>query len=109
KIKLEQAMGQRLVFRSVAYPDAVVGILLGDQGGHRAGEKSNQPFGFAYGGFTQSIFNVAVPHSLRRGDIEVLIAEQQLNVAVTNQLHEARLAFYSALYNRDLKKVRSTQ
>jgi outer membrane protein TolC len=109
KLKLEQAMGQRLVFRSVAYPDAAVGILLGDQGGHRAGEKSNQPFGFAYGGFTQPIFNVAVPHSLRRGDLEVLIAEQQLNVAVTNQLHGARLAFYTALYNRNLKQVRSDQ
>jgi outer membrane protein TolC len=109
KLKLEQAMGRRLVFRSVGYPDAVLGILLGDQGGHRAGEKSNQPFGFGYGGFTQSIFNVAVPHSFRRGDIEVLIAQQQLNVAVTNQLHSARLAFYTALYNRDLKKVRSTQ
>jgi outer membrane protein TolC len=109
KLKLEQAMGRRLVFRSVGYPDAMLGILLGDQGGHRAGQKSNQPFGFGYGGFTQSIFNVAVPHSFRRGDIEVLIAQQRLNVAVTNQLHSARLAFYTALYNRDLKKVRSTQ
>ena len=36
KLKLEQAMGRRLVFRSVGYPDAVLGILLGDQGGHRS-------------------------------------------------------------------------
>ncbi|KAF5408906.1 MAG: hypothetical protein Udaeo2_09270 [Candidatus Udaeobacter sp.] len=33
---------------------------------------------------------------MRRGDIEVLIAQQQLNVAVVDQLHAARLAFYAA-------------
>jgi outer membrane protein TolC len=109
KLRLEQATGKKLVLRSVAYPDAVIGGLLGDQGGHRAGEASNQPFGFGYGGFTQSLFNAAIPASFRRGDLEVLIAQQQLNVAVTNQLHGARLAFYTAVYNRDMKKIRSEQ
>ena len=49
---------------------------------------------------------MAVPPSLRRGDIEVLIAQQQLNVAVVEQLHAARLAFYAALYNRSLESIR---
>jgi outer membrane protein TolC len=109
RLKVEAATGRKLVLRSIAYPDAVGGMVLGDQGGDRAGEKSNQPFGFGYGGVTQALFNAAIPASLRRGNLEVLIAEQQLNVAVTNQLHEARLAFYTAVYNRDLKNIRSAQ
>ena len=52
---------------------------------------------------------MAVPPSLRRGDVEVLIAQQQLNVAVVEQLHAARLAFYAALYNRSLESIRDEQ
>src|SRR5207244_7400947 len=51
----------------------------------------------------------AIPPSLRRGDVEVLIAEQQFNLAVEQQLHAARLAFYSAIYNRELLSVREKQ
>ncbi len=61
------------------------------------------------GNLEQTLFNMAVPPSLRRGDIEVLIAEQQLNVAVVEQLHAARLAFYAALYNRSLESIRDEQ
>ena len=46
---------------------------------------------------------------MRRGDVEVLIAQQQLNVAVVEQLHAARLAFYAALYNRSLESIRREQ
>ncbi|MDB6146963.1 MAG: hypothetical protein JWO45_627 [Spartobacteria bacterium] len=109
RINLERASGQRLVLRSVGLPDAVIGIVGGDQGGHRSGEKSNQPFGFGYGGFTQPIFNAAIPPSFRRAHIEVLIAEQQLNVALTEQLHGARVAFYSAIFNKSLNGVRTEQ
>ncbi|HEY2102398.1 MAG TPA: TolC family protein [Chthoniobacterales bacterium] len=106
---LEQACGHRLVFRSVGLPDATIGITGGVQGGHRAEEKSIQPFGFAYGNFSQSIFNAIVPPSFRRGDVELLIAQQRLNVAVVEQLHAARLAFYTAIYNRSLERVRAEQ
>ena len=61
------------------------------------------------GNLEQTLFNMAVPPSLRRGDIEVLIAQQQLNVAVVEQLHAARLAFYAALYNRSLESIRDEQ
>ena len=109
KSNLEQAFGQKLVFHSRALPDAVIGLPAGVQGGHRSTGKSVQPFGFAYGNFTQPLFNVAVPASWRRGDLEGLIAEQRLNVAVVDQLHAARLAFYTAIYNRDLKALREEQ
>jgi outer membrane protein len=109
KSGLEQASGQRLVFRSVAWPDVELGVPAGVQGGHRAGESGIKGFAVGRGLLTQSLFNAALPASLRRGEVEVLIAQQQLNVAVVEQLHAARLAFYAALYNRSSESIRSEQ
>lgn len=109
RIELERAAGQRLIFRSVALPDAHIGVAGGAEGGHRAGQSAIQGFGFGYGDLTQPFFNMAIPPSLRRGDLEVLIAQQNLNVAVTQQLHSARVAFYTAVYNRDLGGLRAKQ
>jgi outer membrane protein TolC len=106
---LEQAAGQRLVFRSIVWPDLEAGVPAGVQYGHRAGENGVKGFGVVRGALDQILFSMAVPPSLRRGDIEVLIAEQQLNVAVVEQLHAARLAFYAALYNRSLESIRDEQ
>ncbi len=109
KAGLEQAAGQRLVFHSVVWPHAELGAPAGVQAGHRAGESGVKGFFVGRGWLTQTLFNMAVPPSLRRGDIEVLIAQQQLNVAVVEQLHAARLAFYAALYNRSLESIRDEQ
>jgi outer membrane protein TolC len=109
KSGLEQAAGHRLVFRSVAWPDVELGVPAGVQGGHRAGESGTKGFAVGRGVLTQTLFNAGLPASLRRGDVEVLIAQQQLNVAVVDQLHAARLAFYSALYNRSLESIRREQ
>ncbi len=109
KAGLEQAAGQRLVFRSIVWPDFDVLVPAGVQYGHRAGESGVKGFAVGRGNLEQTLFNMAVPHSLRRGDIEVLIAQQQLNVAVVEQLHAARLAFYAALYNRSLESIRDEQ
>jgi len=109
KSGLEQAAGQRLVFRSVIWPHAELGVPAGVQAGHRAGESGVKGFAVGRGWLTQTLFNMAVPPSLRRGDIEVLIAQQQLNVTVVEQLHAARLAFYAALYNRSLESIQDEQ
>ena len=109
KSGLQQAAGQRLVFRSVAWPDAELGVPAGVQGGHRGGESGTKGFGVGRGALTQTLFNAGLPASLRRGNVEVLIAQQQLNVAVVDQLQAARLAFYAALYNRSLESIRSEQ
>jgi outer membrane protein len=109
KSDLEKAAGQRLVFRSVAWPDAELSVPAGVQAGHRAGESGVKGFGVGRGVLTQTLFNWGLPASMRRGDIEVLIAQQQLNVAVVDQLHAARLAFYAALYNRSLESIRREQ
>jgi outer membrane protein TolC len=109
KSGLEQASGQRLVFRSVAWPDAELSLPAGVQLGHRAGENGVKGFAVGRGVLTQTLFNAGLPASMRRGDVEVLIAQQQLNVAVVEQLHAARLAFYAALYNRSLESIRRAQ
>gem|GEM_PF-378541 len=109
KAGLEQATGQRLVFRSTAWPDFEVGVPAGVQYGHRSGESGIKGFAVGRGMLDQTLFSMAVPPSLRRGDVEVLIAQQQLNVAVAEQLHAARLAFYTALYNRSLQSIREEQ
>ncbi len=109
KLNLEQAGGRRLVFRSVVWPSVRMNVPAGVQGGYRAGSTTTKGFGFVRGAFTQPLFGAAIPPSLRRGDIEVLIAEQQLNLAVEQQLHAARLAFYSALYHEQLRSLREKQ
>src|SRR5438093_2536264 len=109
KSGLEQAAGQRLVLRSIVWPNVELGVPAGVQGGHRAGESGIKGFALGRGSFTQTLFNAGVPPSLRRGNIEVLLAQQQLNVAVVEQLHAARLAFYTALYTRSLESVREEQ
>src|SRR6266446_3128020 len=109
KSGLEQATGRRLVFRSVVWPRFDVGVPAGVQAGHRAGESGVKGFAVGRGFLTQTLFNADISPSLRRGDIEVLIAQQQLNVAVVEQLHAARLAFYTALYSRLLESIRDEQ
>src|SRR6059058_2384032 len=109
KAGLEEAAGRRFVFRAVVWPNAELGVPAGVQSGHRAGESGVKGFGIGRGLLDQTLFNMAVSPSLRRGDIEVLIAQQQLNVAVVEQLHAARLAFYTALYNRSLESIRDEQ
>jgi outer membrane protein len=109
KSGLEQAVGQRLVFRSIVWPHAALSVPAGVQAGHRAGESGIKGFAVGRGSLEQALFNMAVPPSLRRGDVEVLVAQQQLNVAVVEQLHAARLAFYAALYNRSLESIRDEQ
>jgi outer membrane protein TolC len=109
KANLEAASGRRIVLRSIAWPNVKLNPPAGVQGGDRGGSTKTKLFGFVRGSLTQPLLNTAIPHSFQRGDIEVLIAEQQLNLAVQQQLHAARLSFYSALYNRELLSVREKQ
>jgi outer membrane protein TolC len=109
KTAVEQAAGQRLVFRSLALPVGSIRVPLGVQGGKRAGQPPNRPFAIARGFLLQPLFQAGIPSSLRRGDIEVLIAAQELNVAVVEQLHQVRTAFYSALYEHALEELGRSQ
>lgn len=109
KIAVEQAAGRRLVLRANGLPNARMQILVGVQGGKRADQPDTQPFGLARGFFTQPLFDAAVPASRRRGDVEVLLAQQRLNVAIVEQLHATRIAFYTALFNDSLRELGEAQ
>lgn len=109
KLALELAAGHRLVLRSIGLPDVRIQGLAGVQGGRRAGEPETQPFGLARGFFAQPLFDAAVPASRRRGDVEILLAQQRLNVAVVEQLHGTRIAFYTALLNDSLRELGEAQ
>ena len=109
KTRLEQAAGRRILLRATSLPDARISIFGGVQGGERAGEDDTQPFAFGQGFFVQPLFNAAIPASYRRGNIEMLVAQQQLNVAVIEQLHTARIAFYTAAYNDSLRLLGDAQ
>ena len=109
RLALEQAAGRRLVLRSTALPDFRIQVPVGVQGGKRADEPPLRPFAFARGFFTQALLDAAVAPSLRRGNIEVLIAQQRLNVAIVEQLHTTRVAFYTALYDESLRALGEAQ
>src|SRR5216117_4529306 len=61
KAGLEQATGQRLVFRSIVWPRAEVGVPAGVQAGHRAGESGVKGFGIGRAFLDQVLFDMAVP------------------------------------------------
>jgi outer membrane protein TolC len=109
RLALEQAAGRRLVLRSTAYPEFWIQVPAGVQGGKRAGDQGVQPFAFARGFFNQRLINAALPASFRRGNIEVLIAQQRLNVAIVEQLHTTRVAFYTAIYDESLRSLGEAQ
>jgi outer membrane protein TolC len=109
KMALEQAAGRRLVLRSIGLPNVRLQGLLGVQGGKRAGDSDTQPFGLARGFFAQPLFDAAVPASRRRGNVEVLLAQQRLNVAIVEQLHATRIAFYTALFDDSLRELGEAQ
>jgi len=109
KLRLEEAAGQRLVLRAIALPQARILTLAGVQGGERSGEDEVRPFVFARGDFAQPLFNMAIPASYRRGRIEVLLAQQRLNIAAVGQLHSARVAFHTAAYNDAMRALGESQ
>ncbi len=109
KAVVEQAAGRRVVLHSIAYPDLGISGIAGVQGGQRADNPGTHPFAFAQGNLTQPLFDAAIPASRRRGDLELLIAQQQLNLAITAQLQRTRLAFYTTLYQRSQQGLQQTQ
>ncbi len=109
KARLEAATGERLVLRARTLPDARTNVPIGVQGGHRSGQKAVQPFAFNNSAVAQPFFDMAFFAARRRGDIEVLLAQQRLNLAVMEQLHTARIAFYTAAFNTSLEIVGEEQ
>ncbi len=103
RVDVERAAGTRLIFRSRALPQ----LAAQTEDGWR-GDPLYPPaglFSIVTAQFSQPLFDAGIPPSLRRGRLEVTLAQQNLNRAVTDRLHEARLLFLQALYFRDLVAV----
>ena len=92
-----------------ADPSRQSGCPWACKGASAPDNRRTEPFALARGSFRQPLFQAAIPASLRRGDIEVLVAAQELNVAVVEQLHQVRTAFYTALYDRSLEELGRSQ
>jgi outer membrane protein TolC len=118
---VERAAGSRTIYRSRALPQLSTQIAVGLRGGdlykssnietnastsaittNTSRELIPTAFSTVAAEFSQPLIDVGIPSSLRRGRLEVVIAQQSLNREVTERLHEARTTFLRALYFRDL-------
>ncbi|MGO9245629.1 MAG: TolC family protein [Verrucomicrobiia bacterium] len=121
RVDVERAIGTKTIFRSRALPQLSTQVAIGLRGGnlYNSGQsKTNAitggvttnnataiyptPFSTLAAEFSQPLIDVGIPPALRRGRLEVVIAQQNLNREVTDRLHEARTTFLRALYRRDL-------
>jgi len=97
----EEALGAKIVLQSIALPDLNVGVVTGDQGPrYNTPSPHSEPFILATGSLTQPVFNAAIAPSFHLGRVNVAVAEQKFNQAVTNELYAIRLSFYNALTAR---------
>src|ERR1035437_464494 len=120
---VEGAVGTRLVYSSRALPNLSAEVSAGGRGGdlynplqiktitntngsvfatNSAAQLYPQPFSLMTAESSQPLIDVGIPPSLRRGKLEVVLAQQNLNREVTERLYEARVTFLEALYLRDL-------
>jgi outer membrane protein TolC len=123
---VERAAGTRLVYRSRVLPQLAAQVSVGGRGGdlynppdiktitnntgnvlitNSATVFYPQLYGLVTAQFSQPLFDAGIPPALRRGRLEVILAQQNLNRAVTDRLLEARVIFLQALYLRDLVAV----
>ena len=118
---IERAAGTKLEFRSRALPQLAAQFDGGLRGGSLYDSSvkiqtnaSNviatnnvvawrpQLFGIVTAQFSQPLLDVGIPPTLRRGRLEIVLAQQSFNREVTDRLHEARVTFLRLLYYRDL-------
>ena len=111
KIELEKAAGQRLVLRSISYPEANLKVIAGVAGGHRIElSDESKAFGFPAGKFCAGAFQRGDScFTSPRRSLNFCSRSSSLNIAVVEQLHKTRIAFYTALYNRSLETLRESQ
>lgn len=118
---VERAIGTKTIYRSRGLPQLYTQVAVGLRGGNlykspeietndgsstittnNSRELIPTAFSTLAAEFSQPLIDVGIPPSFRRGRLEVVIAQQNLNREVTDRLHEARTLFLRALYLRDL-------
>jgi len=100
RLDVERAAGTKLVFRARALPQLSAQTTAGLRYGPLY--PPSGLFGIITAQFSQPVLDAGIPPSLRRGKLEVILAQQNLNRTVTATLHAARVTFLRALYLRDL-------
>src|ERR1041385_2575430 len=83
---VEHAAGTKLVYRSRALPDLSGQVSGGLRGGSLYSPSG--PYSILSGQFSQPLIDVGIPPTLRRGQLEIILAQQGLNRDVNTQLHE---------------------
>ena len=100
RAEVERAAGTKLVYRSRILPQLSAQFNAGERRG-----SLYDPVGI-FSALTaqvsQPLIDVGIPPTLRRGKLEVVLAQQNLNHEATERLHEARVTFLRTLYLRDL-------
>lgn len=91
---IERASGTRLVFHARDLPNLHVEPQVGIRGGKLYDHTA--PYALVTAGFSQPLFNTGMAASWRRGNLEIIAAEQNLNNAVANRLYAARVLFLRA-------------
>ncbi len=103
RLDIERAAGAKLVFTARALPRVNMQTSAGYAGG--ALYDTGGPFLLMRPDLGQPLFDAGIPASLRRGNVEVAIAQQTLNRTVAEQLHGTRMAYLRALLGRRLQEV----
>lgn len=104
RAEVERAQGQRLVFRARALPRLRLDVGAGYQGSRGEGRPATAFAGLSANA-SQPLFDAAVPASLRRGELEVLIARQNLYQTVAGRLHLARLTYLALQRRRAIQEI----
>jgi outer membrane protein TolC len=103
KLELERAAGTKLTFVARALPRGVVSTQVGAGVGTRYG--NGGPFAFVVADAAQPLVDAGLPAAVRRGNVEVIIAQQNLHSVASARLHAARWAYLRGLQARDLLQI----
>jgi outer membrane protein TolC len=91
---VERAAGTRIEFHSRDLAQLNVQPTVGLQGGNLYRPNGNiRPFALITAQFSQPLLNAALVPNWKRGNLEVLAAEQNLNSAIANRLHGFRVDY----------------
>ncbi|HZV36841.1 MAG TPA: TolC family protein [Verrucomicrobiae bacterium] len=92
--EVERATGTRLVFHSRDLARLDVQPTMGLEGGNLY--VHNKPFALVMARFNQPLVNRGIAAGWRRGNLEVVATEQNLNTAIANRLNEFRQYYLRA-------------
>jgi outer membrane protein TolC len=113
KDRIQQAIGYRTELRSVIMPrfgvDVAAGVaattggLLANRGPELSlTETRPTNFALAHARLVQSVFDARIPVAWARGDVGVLMAQQEVHVRANAAMHRTRITFYQAQFQREL-------